>query len=137
VDPKPERYFEGQRLLLRELISRQFQLQAVFTSDAFVTNKSMQSILPIADGPNIRYLLGILNSRLMSWYFLQRSTMVTLVERMLKLNKKKPGAKTPPETARLEREIAATDREIDQLVYELYGLTAEELKIVEEGAGTT
>jgi hypothetical protein len=32
----------------------------------------------------------------------------------------------------LERQIAATDREIDQLVYQLYGLTAEEIAIVEK-----
>jgi hypothetical protein len=32
---------------------------------------------------------------------------------------------------RLERQIAATDGEIDRLVYELYGLTAEEIRIVE------
>jgi hypothetical protein len=31
----------------------------------------------------------------------------------------------------LEREIAATDREIDELVYELYGITEEERKIIE------
>jgi hypothetical protein len=30
-------------------------------------------------------------------------------------------------------QIAPTDRQIDQLVYELYGLTEEEIKIVEEG----
>ncbi len=53
---------------------------------------------------------------------------------MLDLNKKKPAAKTPQEIARLERDLAATDREIDQLVYGLYGLTAEEIKIVEEAA---
>jgi hypothetical protein len=28
--------------------------------------------------------------------------------------------------------LAATDREIDRLVYELYGLTEEEIRIVEE-----
>ena len=33
----------------------------------------------------------------------------------------------------LERKIAATDREIDDLVYELYGITAEEREIVESG----
>ena len=32
---------------------------------------------------------------------------------------------------RLERQIQATDRQIDNLVYELYGLTEEEIKIVE------
>lgn len=36
------------------------------------------------------------------------------------------------ELDRLEREIAATDEEIDELVYELYGITKEERKIIEE-----
>ena len=31
----------------------------------------------------------------------------------------------------VKREIESTDREIDQLVYELYGLSEEEIKIVE------
>ena len=39
--------------------------------------------------------------------------------------------RTPQEQTALEREIAATDREIDRLVYELYGLTEDEIKIVE------
>jgi len=30
-----------------------------------------------------------------------------------------------------DRQIAATDREINRLVYELYGLTEEEIRIVE------
>ena len=30
------------------------------------------------------------------------------------------------------RQVEATDRQIDQLVYELYGLTDEEIRIVEE-----
>ena len=32
----------------------------------------------------------------------------------------------------LQGQIAATDRQIDRLVYELYGLTEEEIRIVEE-----
>ena len=31
--------------------------------------------------------------------------------------------------------IETTDRQIDQLVYELYGLTDEEIRIVEEATG--
>jgi len=34
----------------------------------------------------------------------------------------------------MRNQIAATDRQIDQLVSELYGLTEEEIKIVEESA---
>lgn len=38
----------------------------------------------------------------------------------------------PAKRQALERQIAATDRQIDQLVYELYGLTDQEIRIVEE-----
>ena len=59
--------------------------------------------------------------------------MVALVERMLERNNQKhPGRLAPSELARLEREIAATDAEIDELVYELYGITDEERKIIEQ-----
>jgi hypothetical protein len=41
-------------------------------------------------------------------------------------------AKTPAAQTALQRQIDATDRQIDELVYQLYGLTAEEIRIVEE-----
>ncbi len=61
--------------------------------------------------------------------------MVSLVRRMLDLNKKLPKAKTPHAKNLIDRDIAATDRRIDQLVYELYGLTEKEIRIVEGAAG--
>jgi hypothetical protein len=58
--------------------------------------------------------------------------MVALVERMLELNRKKHSGKlAPSELHRLERETASTDAEIDQLVYELYGITDEHRRIIE------
>jgi hypothetical protein len=42
-------------------------------------------------------------------------------------------AKTPHEQESLQCQIAATDGQIDQLVHELYGLTEEEIRIVEGG----
>jgi hypothetical protein len=56
--------------------------------------------------------------------------MVSLVEAMLKLHKDLPKAKTPHEQESIQRQIVATDRQIDALVYELYGLT-EEHRVVE------
>jgi hypothetical protein len=75
--------------------------------------------------------------------------MVALVERMLELNNQKAVAPpswrhrdekgrleagatklAPSELDRLEREIAATDAEIDELVYEVCGITADERKII-------
>ena len=59
-----------------------------------------------------------------------------LVERMQELHKQLAIAKNPNDKTRLERQIEATDRQIDQLVYELYGLTEEEIKIVETDNGS-
>ena len=42
------------------------------------------------------------------------------------------GELSPEEAAALQTQIAATDRQIDTLVYELYGLTSDEIKIVEQ-----
>lgn len=60
-----------------------------------------------------------------------QDTLVSLVDRMLTLNKELPLAKTPNDKTRIERQLSATDKEIDNLIYELYGLTEEEIKIVE------
>jgi hypothetical protein len=42
-------------------------------------------------------------------------------------------AKTPHGQESIQRQIAATDKAIDTLVYELYGLTEDEIRIVEGG----
>lgn len=57
--------------------------------------------------------------------------MVSQVERMLDLHQRLSDAKTPTDKTRLQRQIDATDQEIDRLVYDLYGLTEDEIKIVE------
>jgi hypothetical protein len=60
--------------------------------------------------------------------------VVALVERMLEMNKKKHSGKlAPSELDRLEREIASVGSQIDELVYELYGITDEERIIIEGG----
>jgi len=58
--------------------------------------------------------------------------MVSLVDRMLDLHKKLAAARVPDEKTRIQRQIDTTDKQIDKLVYELYGLTDEEIKIIEE-----
>jgi hypothetical protein len=57
--------------------------------------------------------------------------IVQLVERMLDLHKKLAAAKVPVEKTKIQRQIDATDRQIDNIVYKLYDLTEEEIKIVE------
>ncbi len=59
--------------------------------------------------------------------------MVALVERMLDLHKRLAAESVPHVKTVLQRQIDATDRQIDLLVYELYGLTEEEIAVVEDG----
>lgn len=58
-----------------------------------------------------------------------------LVEQMLAFHSH-TAARTPQEQTAVRRQIAATDREIDRLVYELYGLNDDEICIVEESTAT-
>jgi len=53
----------------------------------------------------------------------------------LALHQQLAAAKTPTAKTTLQRQIDATDRQIDRLVYELYGLTEEEIGMVEGGSG--
>jgi len=62
----------------------------------------------------------------------RHDSLVSLVDRMLTLHKQLQEARTPHDETALQRQIEATDRQIDALVYELYALTEDEKKIVED-----
>jgi hypothetical protein len=53
---------------------------------------------------------------------------------MLDLHKKKNSLPPSAEREKIEREIAVVDEKIDEIVYELYGLTSEGIAIVEKAA---
>ena len=57
--------------------------------------------------------------------------IVSLVNQMLSLKSRLTEIKTDHEKTAVQRQIEATDRQIDRLVYELYGLTKEEIRVVE------
>jgi hypothetical protein len=117
-----------------------------------------------------KYILGLLNSKLLDFYLKNISTtmrggffryftqfieqlpmrcinvsdhidkachdqMVKLVEQMLSLHKQLVTAKTPDEKTRIQRQIDATDHQIDHFIYDLYGLTTQEISIVEDEKG--
>lgn len=60
--------------------------------------------------------------------------MVDLVEQMLGLHERLAKTTTETDKAMLQRQIDSTDQEIDNLVYELYELTDEEIAIVERSS---
>jgi len=114
--------------------------------------KTLQVIVSTQDSiPDLAFLQGVLSSSLINFYCVNyladdmnktylesipvpeySSHLADLVQSMLRLHKKLAAAKIPDEKTRIQRQISATDAQIDKLVYQLYGLTAEEIKIVEE-----
>lgn len=58
--------------------------------------------------------------------------MIALVKGMLAFHKQSSTVRAGYERTAIQRQIEATDRQIDRLVYKLYGLTEDEIKIVEE-----
>jgi hypothetical protein len=61
----------------------------------------------------------------------RHDTLVLLVDKMLGLMPKLRAAGSDAEKATLQNAVTATDRQIDTLVYDLYGLTPEEIQLVE------
>jgi hypothetical protein len=57
--------------------------------------------------------------------------LVALVASMQTLHRQLAAAKSEAQKAIMQRQIEATDAEIDRLVYDLYGLTAKEIALVE------
>jgi len=153
--------FEQPKVLIRDTGDG---LQGTFDSE----NYYVKDVLVVSDSGKkddiLKYLMGILNSKLMRFYYetsfptlhVQRDelaslpirtidfsdhqdvarhdSMVKLVENMLDLHRRLAEAKTGHEKTLLSRQIEATDRQIDDLVYQLYGLTEEEIAIVEDAA---
>lgn len=216
--PKDYSFFQGERILIRRLINRQFQIMASFVSDEFVNKKDLYNLKVTNDKFHIKYLLALINSKLISYLIIKGATTATKddfgqltladirripvktidkdkqqpfidrVERIIEnkdklkvlqnqfcdliqskfkiekltnklqnwhelefgdfikeLKKAKVQLSLPEEAEwmhyfneqkqkaqTIKAEIEKTDRAIDQMVYELYGLSDEEIGIVEQ-----
>ncbi len=76
---KPNRYnwFEGERILVRRLINRQFRLMATFVDTEFVNKKDLY-VLKITDKRfSPKFILGLINSKLVSYFKTKGSTTAT------------------------------------------------------------
>jgi restriction endonuclease TaqI-like protein len=165
--PRDPRFFEGPRLLFREIPGQGKRIQAVYAVDKYYHGHSITPFLLSHKSFNIFFLLGVANSRLLSWYGSYKlsnfgknifpklnpedikalpipdlvltdvsdkqkhDALVKLVEQMLETKKRLAATGRESEREQLERKCDHLDHEIDRLVYELYGLTEEEIKIVE------
>jgi hypothetical protein len=132
-----------------------------------VFKKDINPFVLIVTKPSPKFVLGILNSTLLSYLYVNTSAIATkddfrqttlaelrrlpipfpdfankadksrhdklvlLVDKLLGLMPKLRAATAESEKAVLQNAVTATDQQIDHLVYELYGLTPEEIALVE------
>ena len=143
------------------------------TADTIIAHIDKEKNLSLKNVHNLRitfnnlsyeYLLGLLNSKLLGWWYQHlipekgrvfaevkvvnlgkipirtidfknpsekaiHDKLVSLVDRMIELHKKKNAMPPSAEREKGEREIAVIDEKIDEIVYGLYGMTDEERKM--------
>lgn len=158
--PRQKRFFTNERILVRQIVSGQpLRIYSAYTNKEYYNAQIAFNLVSNSKNKlSLKYIIGILNSNLMNYYHRNKyldqtkelfqkilienakefpirdidfknkqdkslhDKLIKLVDEMLKLNK-------APEKNKIK--IKAKDKEIDELVYKLYGLTEEEIGIVE------
>jgi len=164
AEPRPSADFNAPvKILMRQTGD---SLVATIDTNRYLCLNNMHVLVPGQSELNTCYLLGIINSKLLNWYYhtlnpevgealaevkkvnvaklpirtidlsnsIDKSNhdrMVDLVDRMLELQQRVGEARMSHDKTILQRQIEATNNEIDRLVYELYGLTDTEIAVIE------
>jgi len=155
--PGDKNRFEQTKILIKDTstkLSGTIDYNNYYVKDVLVLTKKPNISL------NLEFILGVMNSKMMRYYYetsfptlhVQNDELsslpfrslelmnpidktihdkiVKLVNQILESKQKLSAAKTDGEINRLDLLCASIDRKIDEAVYELYGLTEDEIKIV-------
>lgn len=148
--PREKRFFTSPKIIIRQILGEKQKIIAAYSEkDHFFTQIGFSLISKHNDKKELKFLLGLLNSKVMSFYHMnkfldkqkvtfqkilianakkfpipavtpaQQKPIIDLVDSILAEKKKDPSA----DTSKLEEEI-------DKLVYDLYDLLPEEIAIV-------
>ena len=146
--PRDKKYFESPKIFLRQTSA---DIIATYIEKPFYCIDSVHSLIKMENGPELKYVLAILNSKLGNYLYnlliaeqgkvfaqvkltflrkipikisdsKQQKPFITIVDKILSL--KEENSET--DTSKLEKQI-------DEMVYKLYELTEEEIKVIEGG----
>jgi len=153
--------FDSNIILKDKLLLRQTgdSLIATYDNKRFYHLNNVHSVALKPDKPyDLKYILALLNSKLMNHYYhltslelgrtmaqldietieqlplkeaskQEQRELVVLVDKMLSLNKQLKDPTFAEQREAIQKEIDATDIQIDEKVFDLYGLTEEEKEI--------
>jgi hypothetical protein len=153
--------FIGERLIVRQIPTLPpYCIIGTFIDEKAVVDNNCLIIKPNLSKYKIKYVLGVINSKLISYWFvhtfgkLQRKTfpqfkvnelrefpiididldsqnrVIESVDKILAIIESHDYAENPAKKA----EVKEYETQIDQVIYKLYDLTPEEIKIIEDSA---
>ncbi len=144
-------YYTKERIVMQEVSNQNqpFRTKAIISPKNYICGHSTNSLTPLNSNVPIKFYLGLINSRAFNYYcdYFSYTNHITVsgikqtpipqattsqVQEMIELVDKILEIKCSDTSA----DTSALEREIDRLVYGLYGLTEEEVKVVEGDSGS-
>jgi hypothetical protein len=148
--PKSFNTFNGKKVLIRRIVNRQLRIMATISDSSMAFKKDVYLFFPYEPGLT-EFLVGILNSKLISFILTFGSasarkddfTQITLndirkigippyTEKDVRLLTEKVTSILAIKKADIDADRLEIEAEIDQLVYQLYNLTPEEVELIEK-----
>lgn len=159
AEPRKPHVFEGEKILIRKIIGK--TLIANYIPETSYCNTLLFVLKIRDNFCSYKSLTGVLNSILIGWYFRKKfqisdedtfpqimirdilqfpipdlnnksgQEIESSVEKLIKLNEELQKTKVPNRIEQIKSQIEFLENKINQLVYQLYELTEEEIKIVE------
>ena len=145
--PRDPKFFTGKRILFREILGNRFVTTII--NEDFILDRSLYIGKPLNDSINVEAVLGVLSSKLLIWLFrIEKNEFDDLFPKIrLEEFKKLPIPKdeiSAPELAEIVNQIilakadnasinsSSLENKLDKLVYKIYGLTEDEIKLIEQ-----
>jgi type I restriction-modification system DNA methylase subunit len=153
AEPRKSVPFNKDRILIRQIPSPlPYCINAVFVNEQYLNDINSMVVFNPSGGLDLKYILGILNSHLTSYWFAntfdkfqrkifpqfkvnelarfpifpadkkQQKEIIDLVNKMLFLNKQLQSIKDEEKSEKIKKEIEVVNDSIDKKVYGLYGI---------------
>ena len=148
AEPRDKKYFEPKKIIIREIVNP--RIFGCLIEYPCVVKNIAAVVVQRTDDFTLEFLLGLINSKLMTYYLFEQTPKSSnksypsftsrllksipikfdkpfiinrIADLSLKVHQKK--------VVNTESDTIALEAEIDQLVYQLYDLTEEEIEIIE------